>query len=216
MHFNIIAFIKIQIYFISSSKNNDQSKQHWTIALCSSIDTSAFFVSKVKKHFLRMHTVTLLWCSLLVSHASADMADGFWVKAVCQLVWSMPIGSDTDGAEIFLLYCFQNHIYSTSLPYKTGEQALVHAGMNVCLYTNTFTYFHLFNCTAGTGALWVFPTGNCFLTKTEAFHIFHNQLWHFWLRQEGHIWEVETEVKEKTTFWFRNPKPHCNLVIGRR
>ena len=46
--------------------------------------------------------------------SSYSKADVFLrIKAVWQLVWSMQIVSDTDGAEMFLLYWLQNHIYCT-------------------------------------------------------------------------------------------------------
>lgn len=81
-----------------------------------------------------MHTATLLRCSLVVSHASADMADGFCVKAVCQLVWSTPIGSDTDGTDIFTVLFPEPHLlhFSGIENWGTGpcarrhERVLVH------------------------------------------------------------------------------------------
>lgn len=138
---------------------------------------------------------------------------------VRQLVWSMQIVSDTDGTEMFFLNWLQNHIYYTRplCPPLSANQALVHTSKHARWCVNIFTYIHCSNC-------------NFFFFFNSSLQVFFFFLWGKQKSQHliSSVTECDTsdsgrkatvgEVKkeEKRPLWSRNPKPHCNLVIGRR
>lgn len=142
--------------------------------------------------FFKMNTCTLLWCWLLVEKSWCLWpCFGAHSRRLQRGSWSVSIVSDTDGAEIFLLYRFQKHIHCTSLLWHraycsahnwgTGSRAHKHA----C--TLVHKHIYMLPLALLDQQLWVFSAGNWFLTKTEALHIFLNCLWHLWLRLEGCI-----------------------------